>query len=200
MNVKKILTLVVLATFGLSSQAQIVSSESENVYRIKTKKPKVSFFYIKAGIGSEAILFKHSGKTKIEETSFTAEADLGYKHSIGTKGFFWGAEAGVAKSQTVDESWGDDGQRFDTENTITLAITPLIGYDFKAGESTTLSPFLGPSIGLIDFEDALVGLSVGANIWFNQKWAIGVNFKIGNDTDRHQTIHRSIMLTGIIKL
>lgn len=198
MNVKKILTLVVLTAFGLSSHAQIVSSESENVYRIKTKKPKTFIFYVKAGIGSELTEADASANhpTEYSENSFTAEADFGFKHNIGGKDFYWGAEAGIMSSQYLHY----DGDHVETENSLPLAITPLIGYDFKVGESTTISPFIGPSIGIIGFDDGFYGVSVGANIWFNKKWAIGLNYKWDHAFDTHNLTHNRFMLTGIIKL
>ena len=202
MNVKKIVTLIVLAAFGISSQAQVVSSESENLFVIKTKKPKKFMLYVKAGIGLDAVSVtpKDSQNEDIREGGFGYEVDFGIKHKIGTKGFYWGAELGALSSIDLDESYPHGSLSYDTKQVISLLFTPLIGYDINAGESTTISPYIGPSIGLVDFEKGIDGLSVGANIWFNQKWALGINYKYSYSfSDHDHPNYRKIMLTGIIK-
>ncbi len=206
MNVKKIVTLIVLAAFGISSQAQVVSSESENLFVIKTKKPKKPkkfMLYVKAGIGPDmlSVTPEYSENVDIREGRFGYEVDFGIKHKIGAKGFYWGAELGALSSIDLDESYPDGTISYDTDTkqVISLLFTPLIGYDINAGESTTISPYIGPSIGLVDFEKGIDGLSVGANIWFNQKWALGINYKYSYSfSDHDHPNYRKIMLTGII--
>lgn len=92
MNVKKILTLVVLTAFGLSSHAQIVSSESENVYRIKTKKPNKILFYIKAGVGSNNPNYDINDGSGIEihdnESKFALELAVGLRKNFRNSNIF----------------------------------------------------------------------------------------------------------------
>lgn len=210
MNVKKILTLVVLTAFGLSSHAQIVSSESENVYRIKTKKPNKILFYIKAGVGSNNPNYDINDGSGIEihdnESKFAPELAVGLRKNFRNSNIFGGAEIGGVTTTSWDEKYGDYGIKYEKESDLIAFANPYIGVDFKIGETTTLSPHIGPSLGLYIHEgEFATGFAIGANIWFNKKFAIGLDYKYYNDLDTHSRVNEklyshSILLTGTIKL
>ncbi|MBO4563936.1 MAG: hypothetical protein J5720_00715 [Bacteroidaceae bacterium] len=206
MKKTKFIALALLAAFGMSAHAQggIVSSESENVYRIKTKKPKKFMLYVKAGVGYDAINYDDNidgQKETKSDGAFGYEVDFGIRKSIGTNSIYWGAEVGAMSSIDQHEYYPYGGDRtVENKKVLSIFFSPLIGYDIKAGESTTFSPYVGPSIGLIDFGDGIAGLSVGTNLWFNQKYAIGVNYKYNyNFSDHENPQYHKFALTGIIK-
>lgn len=208
MNVKKIVTLIVLAAFGISSQAQVVSSESENLFVIKTKKPKTTLFYVKAGVGVDFVHQEYDYNNSHIDDDFTPvafEVALGLKKNFKNKKTFWGAEIGGVSTSYDDETYGSDGKYYKEKNDLLVFANPYVGVDLKMGETTTISPFIGPSIGLgVSSGDGFYGVAAGANIWFNKKYAIGLDYKYNHDSNKPDKYEKywmhSLLLTGIIKL
>lgn len=191
MRTKKLIAVVLLAAIGTTAQAQIVSSQSQQVVvtqEIKPEKPKTPHIvkaYIKAGAGVDMCS---------SYSEFGYELDLGLKGNIGQQGAYWGAELGAMSA--IHTHYIPAFHSYEKKSNFSIQLNPLVGWDFSVGGTTTFSPFIGPwvSYGFHE-EDVRAGASGGFNFWFDKKYAIGINYK-RDVTDSHY-FHK-IVVGGII--
>lgn len=198
MKTKKLIAVALLAAIGTTAQAQIVSSQSQQVIvtqEVKPKKPKKPHYvkaYIKAGVGVD--MYERHGSN----SEFGYELDFGVKGNIGQQGAYWGAELGAMSAIHTHSNWdySSDHSYYENESNFSIQLNPLVGWDFSVGGTTTFSPFIGPwvSYGFHE-EEVRAGVSGGFNFWFDRKYAIGINYK--RDVTDDNYFHK-IVVGGII--
>lgn len=189
MKVKKLIAIVVLAALGTSARAQIVSSKSnqvivtQQVKEKKEKKPKKpkkpTQWYGKVGISYDMNSDNHDYRGYWDDQSdgIGAEAGLGLKQSIGRSGAYWGAEVGFMTALNEDPDSGE------VKRDPSIYAIPYVGWEFEVNKTISIAPYIGPfvSYGFMSTH-SFVGATAGVNLWLNNKYAIGVNYKqsIGN--------------------
>ena len=194
MKTKKLIAIVVLAALGLSAQAQIVSSRSDQVIvtqQVKEKKPKKPkkprTFNWNLRLG-----YSLDNMTGGEGLSMTSgfDASFGISKSIGNNGLFWGVEAGVM-------SYGaylKEGDR--SASCVGIALSPRIGMSFPFTGDMTLNIYGGPCIGnrfgdkffwwgpgsrqeLVITERFDAGVNVGAELLVSKSFFFDLHVKKG---------------------
>jgi len=187
MRAKKLILFVLLATLGTSAQAQIVSSQSNQVIvtqEVKPEKPKKPWngkFYAKVELGSD--LYTSADKNGDYGSALGYEAEIGLRSPIGKAGAIWGAEVGVMSTLADNlDYWYGKGE----ESGNAVFASPYIGWRLGIGSNTSIVPYIGPYFKMpIDIEDGdfRVGPSAGLELWFN-KIAIGANYKWDDDNSK----------------
>lgn len=141
MKTKKLIAIVVLAALGLSAQAQIVSSRSDQVVvtqQVKEKKPKKPRTFnwnIRLGYSMDYL-------TGGEELSMASgfDASFGISKSIGSDGLFWGIEAGaMTHGACMEDS--------NPTRSIGVNLTPRIGVRIPFVGDVALNIYGGPYVG-----------------------------------------------------
>lgn len=173
MKAKKLLLFTMLAALGTSAQAQIVSSQSNQVIvtqEVKPKKPRKPIIgYAKLGAAYDICSEEGASSSNIGY-----EVGLGLKSPIGNEGAFWGIEAGGTSNRYLN--------KYEWESSFSLYGTPYVGWQFPNGTEQFFAPFIGPFVcyGTDNLANAdwRAGLSLGANYWFSKHLAVGVNYKV----------------------
>ena len=138
MKAKKLIVIVVLAAFGISVQAQIVSSE--NGQRIvkeqgKAKSSRAIKWDIRVGYSFDNM----SGGHDLSGTS-GFDASCGLSKPFGNSNLFWGIEAGA---MTYGLCLKDDERM----SCIGFDLTPRVGINIPFTQGISLTVYGGPYIG-----------------------------------------------------
>ena len=179
MKAKKLFVAAVLAVLGTSAQAQIVSSRSNQVVVTETpvvKEKKPILWYGKAGVSYDMNANNqedYRGYWDDQDDGLGFEVGIGLKQALGNNGAYWGAEVGFMTALTEDPDSGD------VKKDPSVYAIPYVGWEFKTTESISIAPYIGPFISY-GFENTSIyaGASVGLNVWFNNKYAIGAGYKL----------------------
>lgn len=191
MKTKKLIAIVVLAALGLSAQAQIVSSRSDQVIvtqQVKEKKPKkpkkprTFNWNLRLGYSLDYM-------TGGEDLSMTSgfDASFGIFKSIGNNGLFWGVEAGVM-------SYGACMDNGSPSSCVGINLTPRIGTRLLFIGDNTLNIYGGPYVGY-RFDDKIswghnsqylgitervdIGVNVGAELFVSKNFFFDLHVKKG---------------------
>lgn len=157
------ITLVMFASFGASVQAQIVSSQSNQVIVhevikpkiIKPKKPRSFRWNIRAGYSIDNMNHQYTDNTN------------GYDFSVGiVKDFeipnlLWGVDLGL-----MSHSIKNKGKIVSTSE---IDISPYIGYIIPIRDNVSVVPYVGPYFGYqwgFSYFDATFAYGVNAGIEF----------------------------------
>lgn len=192
MKTKKLILGALLVVLGTSSQAQIVSSQSNRVIvteqgkPVEPIKPRDSQWYVKAGLSMD----KLAGAEKFSATSVGYDVSFGFIRPTTTNNLFWGAEFGVMSIGGKTETG-----YFKMKNQHAITISPFIGYDIASIESVRISPYIGPYLSYalnkceeetggsynkwISNKDSKLsgGVNVGVGFWIFDKYCVDVHFK-----------------------
>ncbi len=148
----------------------------------KPKKPRKPINgYIKVGPSFDLCHWKETS------SSFGYEVALGLKQPISHQGAYWGIEAGGMSNRYLT-------YRYDWESSISLFGVPYIGWNFESKENLSLAPYFGPFVcyGTNNLSNAnwRAGLSFGTNLWINNQFAIGLNYKVDLLDDTRGVLHK----------
>ena len=141
MRAKKLISIALLAALGISAQAQIVSSRSDQVIvtqQIKEKKPKKPRTFkwnLRLGYSFDSMT---GGDDLSGASGF--DASFGISKPFGNNGMFWGVEAGAM-------SYGACMDDYDPTRCIGICATPRIGIKFPIGKEASFNLYGGPYIG-----------------------------------------------------
>ncbi len=176
MRAKKLISIALLAALGTSTQAQIVSSRSDQVIvtqQLKEKKPKKPWlcqWYLKAGVSLD------KSEEYVKETKMGYLLLAGLKSPIGQQGAFWGIEAGGISS-TYEDFFSKHGP---VVSNISAIANPYLGWNIDISNQTSIAPHVGPYISY-PFDghpdrSILLGIGIGANVWFSRNIGIGISY------------------------
>ena len=187
MRVKKLISIALFTAIGTTSQAQIVSSQSnqvivtEQVKPKKPKKPRNFQWYLKAGVSIDDL----AGAKGVGGSSVGYDASFGFIKPTTTEKLFWGSELGIM-------SIGCESAYLDVTKQHAISVTPFIGYDIANYGNFKISPYIGPylSYTLNTFEDYYDGngwigkdsklsggINVGVGFWIGKNFSFDIHFR-----------------------
>ena len=144
MRAKKLISIAMLAAIGISAQAQIVSSRSDQVIVTqqirekkpkKPKKPRTFNWNLRLGYSFDSM----TGGDDLSGVS-GFDASFGISKPFGSNGLFWGVEAGAM-------TYGACMDDYDPTRCIGICVTPRIGLKFPIGKEVSFNIYGGPYIG-----------------------------------------------------
>lgn len=181
------IAVALLVALGTTAQAQIVSSQSQQVVvtqEVKPEKPKkpkkpwVHQWYVKGGIALD------KSEEYEKDTKFGYELLVGLKNPIGKQGAYWGVETG-GMSTTYEDYYSHHGP---VVSTIAAVANPYCGWNFDISNQTSIAPYCGPYLSYAfdghSDRGALLGVCIGTNVWFSKNIGFGVSYHrdlVGND-------------------
>ena len=100
------------------------------------------------------------------------EAVFGLKRSVGKGGGCCGVETGFMTALNEEPDSGE------VKSDPSIYVMPYVGWEFRLSKKNVITPHVGPyaSYGFVASR-YLIGASAGADLWFNNKYAIGANYK-----------------------
>lgn len=182
MKTRKLIVIALFSAFGISAEAQIVSSQSNQVIvtqEVKPQKPKTPWsgkWYLKAGVSMDIYAWDnyYADYDDLKNSGVGYKAGVGVKCPIGHNGAYWGAEAGIMSTLCEDP---DSGKIADAKKDASLYAIPHVGWAFEASRNFYVAPYVGPYISYGFAEGTpQYGVSGGVDFWFNEKFAIGANY------------------------
>lgn len=184
---KKLIAVALLAAIGTTAQAQIVSSQSEQVVvtqevePVKPKTPIKYSYYVKGCVSMDFLTLKESGVKEFETSCIGYELVFGLTNAAYSKGLVWGIELGGMSNLNYHNYYFErDGGGYESESDFSLQASPYLGLKIK-NKHVSISPYLGPFVcyGADNLSSAQwrAGISAGFNAWLSMQWAIGLNFK-----------------------
>lgn len=178
MRTKKLISVALLAAIGTTAQAQIVSSQSEQVIvtqEVKPEKPKkpktprTYKWYFKAGASLDDLI----GSQNVGGMTIGYDVSLGILKPTNNEDLLWGLELGVM-------SMGSD----DLSRKNAINFSPFIGYNIIDNGSLKIAPYIGPyaSYTLGSWGHGHVyrwggGINVGVGVWLSKSFCFDLHFK-----------------------
>lgn len=147
MRVKELISIALFAALGTSAQAQIVSSQSQQVVvtdTVKPEKPKMprSFKWnIKAGFSLDNL-----NGTDEATWEVTPGFDVDFGLLLNDNGLLYGASMGImSHGSHMKDVFG--GYQNATFRSYGIVIDPIIGYSFPITNAVSIAPYVGPFVG-----------------------------------------------------
>ena len=183
----KLITLALLAVFGIPTQAQIVSSQSNQVIVYekpkepkikKPRKPRNFKWNIRAGYSIDIVRGEYHDQYLKYDNASGFDVSFGIVKDFNTPNLLWGVDLGVM-SHTYDCKW---------EGSITIEtdLSPYIGYNIAINNNFSVVPYIGPYIGYqigrhnTDFKATFAyGFNVGAELFVSKGFYFDVHYKHG---------------------
>ena len=192
MREKRLISIALLAALGISAQAQIVSSRSDQVIvtqqlKEKTpKKPRTFKWNIKAGFSLDNL-----NGTNDATWAVTPGFDIDFGFLSNDNGLLTGASIGImSHGSHMKDMYGYSDQNA-TFRSYGLVLDPIIGYSFPITETVNIAPYIGPFIGYqlkgsreYDGKEHFsigghldAGINVGLDCYLNESFYIDFHYK-----------------------
>ncbi|MBO4564702.1 MAG: porin family protein [Bacteroidaceae bacterium] len=203
MKKTKFIALALLAAFGMSAQAQLVTSQGELVTvkvqpkEIKPKKPRTFKWNIRAGYSIDKV-------DKEFHRCAGYDFDFGIVNDFEIPNLLWGVDLGFM-SHNAKDGWHYDEKISASE----LYLNPYIGYKIPVVNSFAIVPYLGPYIGSQfagddgssgEFKSGFsYGINVGADFFVAKGFYVDIHYKQGfNKAMEYYYYNESIKASKIV--